>query len=324
MGDYFEEMEGGCSNSKLKTFSRVNYSYINQIFGDYGVRKLIQKLYKKPGVLLVVPGEGAYAESDHHVFSPSRKSKKSEHICSVEQEYQNGNVDINDTLCQSYSLMTYLGIEFDKTPVASSTYRNKYNRQMSMVKMYRDILANPVFLEEFKKLIARPEYNKVWEDIVNNLDKFYIIERLTADKIISNIHIALSVWERYGWQYYVKKGGCMPRANVGPESATAVAHRTPVAASATPRRLFYSPPAPASAGAGGPRAPVSVNAPSRHLFYSPPAPPAPPAPAPSVPAPKRGRSTVKANNNSNNAASPSASRSSGSQTRSKRRRSPPK
>ena len=322
MADYFEEMEGACTKHKLDVFSHAYYSYINQIFGDDGVRKLIQKLYKKPGVLVIEEIEATadgFEEGTHHVFSPSKKSKKSAHVCSVIREYQNVTVDKEDTLCQSYSLMTYFQIPFDTTTVAKSTHLNKFNRQMSIVYMYKALLANPEFVEQFKKLIAKPAYKKLWEDHTRH---FYIVERLTADDILSNIRTVLSVWERYGWKNFVKEGiSCA--LEIAPDEADLIITSARIAAetavvprvSVSPRRLFHTPVAAAGAGA-----PVSVNAASKRLFYSPPAPT--PTPAPS--APKRGRShsrTVKANNNANNNASPPPSSSaSGSRTRSKRRR----
>ena len=47
--NHLDRLKGDCTDDKLIIFSRAHYSYINQIFGDLSVRKIIQEIYNKKG-----------------------------------------------------------------------------------------------------------------------------------------------------------------------------------------------------------------------------------------------------------------------------------
>ena len=191
------------NNKHLNVFSRAHMSYINQIFGDQTVRIIIQEIFKNPGSLFVEDGGPAFMDSNHHTFM----NQEGNNICSVKMGYQNLNVDINDTLCQSYSLMTYLNIPFDETPSISATIATKKERQMTMIKMYRTILNNEQFIKTFTNEIVFEENNKLWTDSVNHKKEFFMIKKFkNAAPIIKNIHRVLDIWEDYGWCYFVKDG----------------------------------------------------------------------------------------------------------------------
>jgi hypothetical protein len=194
----------GCSQKKVDIFSWAHYSYINQIFGDEKVRNLIQSIYVKKGEIVAEPGEGVYEGEYHLVFKPQNRSK----VCSVNAGYQNPNIDLEDTLCQSYSLMNYFGIPFDKTAADVATVEQKRSRQMNMIEMYRIILSNPVFVEEFKKNL-----NPIWIDQVDQDYPFKLVTRYrkTPNKIIENIHRVLNIWEAYGWMNFIGEGKCIRR-----------------------------------------------------------------------------------------------------------------
>lgn len=191
------------NKNHLNVFSRAHMSYINQIFGDQTVRDVIKEIFKLPGTLIVEDGGPDFMDSNHHAFM-THKGKK---ICSVALGYQNLNVDINDTLCQSYSLMTYLNTPFDMTPSKTATIATKYSRQMAMIKMYRTILNNPQFIKVFSNEIVFEENNKLWTDSVNHKKEFFMIKKFkNAAPIIKNIHRVLNIWEDYGWCYFINDG----------------------------------------------------------------------------------------------------------------------
>ena len=203
---------GKCTNDKLIIFSRAHYSYINQIFGDITVREIIQEIYKKEGTLQSVEEtQGPFAGTWHHTFELNGIE-----TCSVNEAYQNIDVDVNDTLCQSYSLMNYLQIPFNKTSSEYATIEQKKEKQMSMITAYRDLLSNPEFTKTFSQVIY-PKNNKLWSDTVDYTHPFYIIQRYKkASKIILNIKRVLKIWEDYGWQYFVGNGTCIePTAGGG-------------------------------------------------------------------------------------------------------------
>ena len=209
----------GCTDEKLEIFSRAHYSYINQIFGDVEVRKFIQQTIGKDLKGLLVTGPGA-RNGFHHTFKLD--GRKKEEVCSYNLGYQDEDIDINDTLCQSYSLMTYFRIPFDQTPARVATDEQKRSRQMEMIKMYRWFLSNDKFVARFLAEFVHKGFKQdkkrngnwgddVWVDRVNNRNKFLIIERYMASPydLIANIHRVLNVWEAYGWMYFVRAGVCL-------------------------------------------------------------------------------------------------------------------
>jgi len=178
-------------------FSRAHMTYINQIFGDITVRQIIQELYPKQGFELVIMNTCFH--SDHHVLAKHGKI-----LCSVEMGYQDPDTDINDTLCQSYSLMSYLELPFDTTPSIFATEQQKYEKQLSMIKMYRKILKNKRFRTAFSNEVVYEENNRLWEDTVNHKNAFYLIQNLKSGaRIINNIKKVLDAWEDFGWRYFI-------------------------------------------------------------------------------------------------------------------------
>ena len=197
-----------CSDTNLKIFGRAHMSYINQIFGDQTVREIIQEVWAKSGKLIVKESGADFENSHHHMFQP-HKVKTNLIMCSVEDEYQDIDIDKNDTLCQSYSLMNYFGIQFDKTPSKNASFEIKRERQMQMIKMYRKIINNQKFLDGLDEIIKNKLNKKIWEDTIDNKNPFYIIETLKkSEPIIRNITNILIVWEAYGWVYFIGNGKC--------------------------------------------------------------------------------------------------------------------
>jgi hypothetical protein len=198
-----------CTNEKLKIFGRAHYCYINQIFGDQSVRSIIQEVITNPGKLVVEPSGPEFENSFHHVFKSGRT--KASIVCSANHGYQDIEVDLNDTLCQSYSLMSYLQIPFDKTPSEDATIEQKRSKHMSMITMYRTILNNKVFIKTFNNDLIFEKNNELWQDTIDNTHEFNIIEKYkTGDKILKVIERVLNIWEKYGWMYFIQDGLCIP------------------------------------------------------------------------------------------------------------------
>ena len=197
-----------CTTAKLEIFGRAHYSYINQIFGDQTVRSIIQEIMKKPGKLVVEKSGPEFENSFHHVFKAGKT--KATIVCSANHGYQDIEVDINDTLCQSYSLMAYLQIPFDTTPSEDATMEKKHSKHMAMIAMYRRILKNKEFVKIFNDDLIFEENNELWQDTVDDTHTFNIIEKYkTGPKIIEVIEQVLSIWEKYGWMYFVGDGTCI-------------------------------------------------------------------------------------------------------------------
>lgn len=218
-----------CNNKRLTVFSRAHMTYINQIFGDATIRDIIQELYPSEGKLVIEPAGADFEHSVHHVFYSNGSETPTEEleeerpwnfatskVCSLSLNYQDLEADVNDTLCQSYSLMAYLDIDFDMTPSKTATLEQKFNKQRSMVDMYRGILATPGFVEELDAIVRDKRNKKLWEDTVDDEHPFYIIQKFkTTEKIVSMINRVLDVWERYGWRFFVGDGTCEKEKKAG-------------------------------------------------------------------------------------------------------------
>ena len=106
-----------CSQQKLDYFKWKHLTYINQIFGDAGIREIISEVYPNKclefRVEKVTEGSGFEEGTDHHVLFDKIKKKR---ICSVDTlKIQNTNINKNDTLCQSYTLLVYFNRKIYKT-----------------------------------------------------------------------------------------------------------------------------------------------------------------------------------------------------------------
>lgn len=215
-----------CTDELLEIFSRAHMSYINQIFGDATIREIIQDVYAAKGKLVIEPAGANFEHSVHHVYyadenenenynennanAPSRNIDfTTSKVCSLSLNYQDLTADNNDTLCQSYSLMAYLGVHFDSTPSKVATREQKFNKQLSMINMYRDILDYDAFKLEFNAIVKDKRNNKLWTDSVDPDKNFYIIQKFkTPANVVKQIRRVLDVWEKYGWQFFVEDGKC--------------------------------------------------------------------------------------------------------------------
>jgi hypothetical protein len=215
-----------CNNDNLIIFGRAHMSYINQIFGDETIRDIIQEVFPMGGQLVIEPADENFEYSVHHVYyadedeDPLSELTEEEQaarganfantrVCSVANDYQDIEVDINDTLCQTYSLMSFLHIDFDKTASKIATRAQKYAKHKAMIKMYRDILDYPDFRRQLASIVKDSKNKKLWKDTVDESHPFFINQRLkTVDRVISNIKRVLIIWEDYGWQYFVEQGTC--------------------------------------------------------------------------------------------------------------------
>ena len=190
-----------CTQIKLDYFSHQHMTYINQIFGDVTVREIISEVYPNKSLEFriekVESGSGFEDGSDHHVLFDTSKNKK---ICSVDTlKIQNTDINKYDTLCQSYTLLSYFNRKIYKTHKA---------RQMEMIRMYRDLLNNPNFVKEIHGLVKNKSNKKLWSDYTQNVDGDVFL-KMEMSSILRNIQDTLNRWEEYGHQHFTKDGKCM-------------------------------------------------------------------------------------------------------------------
>lgn len=183
-----------CTDKKLEEFGLKNYTYINQIFGDETVREIITEIFPNKKYKLSV--EKWFANNGEESFHHYLIGKNNTRICSVDNGYQNLNQNKNDTLCQSYSLLTY----FNK-PIN----QDQKERQMDMIDMYRNILSNKDFLKMLdEEILKNKDNNKLWIDYTSD-DKYV---KMNLQHILKSINKVLNEWEEYGYYYYIGNGKC--------------------------------------------------------------------------------------------------------------------
>ena len=191
-----------CDDDDLIQFGLMHYTFINQIFGDRTVRELIGEIYPSKKFKFKVDVNRDHGH--HHVLMDEAGNK----ICSIDDGYQNMDVNINDTLCQSYSIMTYLGITFPKSRFKKSSKKKFYTQQMmrqtAMIKMYRDVIANPLFRRKFSGL----DYSH-WNDYTKSIcGEYKFGQRLTCEQLLKTVEETLDHWQSYGYMYYIGRGRC--------------------------------------------------------------------------------------------------------------------
>ena len=203
-----------CTNAKLESFSLEHYTYINQIFGDQTVREIISEVFPNKKLSFEIEDTGEDFEfSQHHVLRDKTTGIK---ICSVDDGYQNHFINKNDTLCQSYSLLTYFNI-----PISS----NQKQRQMDMIRMYRTILSNKTIITKLDEIIY-PTNNELWIDYTKNTNPYIIMNKAI---ILEKINIVLQNWEDYGYWYFIGNGKCPPirnSSNIQPIVPSNISSRT--------------------------------------------------------------------------------------------------
>jgi len=198
-----------CDQTKLDAFSRNHFTYINQYFGNAGVRDIIMKRYPSDKYRLITePGTGRFLNTYHHLVYDKENDKT---ICSVDdQKQQNPNIDEEDTLCQTYSLLTYLNFIFPEKgyqlPPRNESIDYKIKKQRIMVRMYRDLLSDEELVKRLIDELKHPdEYLLNYYKSKRGL-KFK--SRITTQKWLSIIKKVLDIWEAYGFYAFIGKGDC--------------------------------------------------------------------------------------------------------------------
>jgi hypothetical protein len=179
-------------------------TYINQIFGDYDIRNIctetcpnhrnkyrldIETLY------WLYNGEDIARENgEHHYVTNLITGEK---ICSIKNRLQNVRIDKNDCLCQSYSLAVYFYINLNKY--------DKKEKQMQLIKMYRTILNDIIFIEYLRIFIDFPIFKPNWKIYKDNRPTRKCIE-MNSDNLLKCIKDTLDDWEKFGYQYFINDG----------------------------------------------------------------------------------------------------------------------
>jgi hypothetical protein len=187
-------MEPICSDDKLESFSKEHFTYINQIFGDQTLREIISEIKPNNTFEFGIEETGEEFENSSHHILINKATKVP--VCSVDSGYQNLLINKNDTLCQSYSLLTYF-----KKPINL----DQKQRQLDMIAMYRELLANKTFIAELNELITNKQNRHLWRDYTINKKKYVV---MNTQKLLQKIKNVLTKWEKYGYWYFIGEGKC--------------------------------------------------------------------------------------------------------------------
>ena len=197
-----------CTKINLENFSKEYYTYINQIFGDLTVRQIIKEMYTPRDWNFVArQGEGVFLGSYHHVLEKKGKNGEIIKWCSVDEGYQNTNINKNDSLCQSYTLLKYLNKPIDQ---------NMKKRQMEMIKMYKNIIKRDYFKDELRGIVEimkrtikktkKKDNPALWKDYTYDKPEPYLNKDFNV--LYGEIQSVLEKWEKYGYLYFIKDGIC--------------------------------------------------------------------------------------------------------------------
>ena len=148
-----------CNKINLELFSQEHYTYINQIFGDKTIREIIKEMYApRDWDFVVEDATEEFEYSNHHVLVKKGKNGEFTKWCSVDEGLQNTNINKNDTLCQSYTLLKYLNKPIEK---------NMKKRQMEMIKMYKNIIKRDYFKDELRGMV------EIMKRKIKNTKRYY-------------------------------------------------------------------------------------------------------------------------------------------------------
>ncbi len=180
------------TNQRNITFGWDHYTYINQIFGDYTVRKILEEVYPNCEYRLATEPDEIFG--DHHFVENIKTGEK---IDSMRSRLQHSRIDINDTLCQSYSAYFYINSNIPLT-------KDKKQKQFDMINMYRKLLRNKVFVEKINQQILLDEaYRGVWKIYKRRTE---VNINMNKASLIKKINGVLDDWEEFGYSYFIGSG----------------------------------------------------------------------------------------------------------------------
>ena len=202
-----------CTDELLNHYSLEHYTYINQIFGDETVRSIITEIFKSKKYAFfieAIPQSELFDEGFHHILVNKRKPDETLY-CSVAAKHQKPLKNVNDTLCQTYSLLAYMGRDID--PIMKSKTYTAHQKIMlvhkEMIAMYRDIIANKKFVREFNTIDFKNTKDasgrKMFRDYTNSKNPPL---NLDSEDILKNISALLDKWESYGYRIFIGSGKC--------------------------------------------------------------------------------------------------------------------
>jgi hypothetical protein len=190
-------VKGKITLKKLQQFSLDHYTYINTLLGDKTLRNVIEEEYPNPKWSLTThKGSGEFADSFHHLCrskKPKSKSKnpKCTFWCSATEGIQNMNIHAHDTLCQSYSILFYMGkITYQDTKLTKEL-------QHKMVKTWSALLKNHTIKDQIFDSVQQKEGSTY---LIPDIPETY---RKSQTQLLKRIDTVLKKWKTFGYLWFM-------------------------------------------------------------------------------------------------------------------------
>ncbi len=181
-------------NAKLLQFGWTHYTYINQFFGDLEVREIIEQCFHKKDVRFDHYDDDAFGYH-HYVIN----IQHGDVICSIGEGVQNTDININDNLCSTYSLLAYFGVPFSKS---------SHTNQLQMIAICHRILGDKHFRASVDaRILTDPQERKRWENYRprNNTNRVFYV-KMDSDTFWKKIDNVLDEWSEFGHLYFIGDG----------------------------------------------------------------------------------------------------------------------
>ena len=190
--------------AKLKRFGQRHYNYVNQMLGDKTTREVIgEQFANASGWKLETEEDEHYGA--HHFCTRRRSSRRrTAKWCSVDEGIQCIDTHPADVLCQSYSVLFYMG----KLGRASKLTKAL---QLRMIAAWREILKNTAVTEQIISASKQgvKERRPVWGDRAGSN-----VALKRGKRSVAEIKKVLKEWEEYGWQYFMLRKHEIPDADL--------------------------------------------------------------------------------------------------------------
>tara|TARA_Y100000389_G_C17434972_1_gene504932 strand:- start:1062 stop:1580 length:519 start_codon:yes stop_codon:yes gene_type:complete len=166
------------------------------VFGDLEVRDIIEQVF--PHHYLTFDHYDDEEFGFHHFITDKRTNYTT---CSIGLGVQNTDINNNDNLCATYSIMAYFRKKY--------THNYKKN-QMIMIELCRKIIANRNFRASVNAcILSDPQEPNRWEIYrpitrKSSSRKFYI--NMEPYSFWSKVNETLDAWEEYGHLFFIGDG----------------------------------------------------------------------------------------------------------------------
>ena len=175
------------------------------------MRRIIEEEYPTTWEFKVAKAGPEFGNSFHHTVRDREDPQLI--VCSGIDGVQDLNKNVNDTLCQSYSLMNFFEI-----PIQLSEEKGKLKQiyhetnQKAMIQMYRDLLDGNIENYEgidFKEILTNEilsdkRNKKLWRNFVTGKGNL----NMDPEVLFKNIEDTLDEWEEFGYWFFIGKGEC--------------------------------------------------------------------------------------------------------------------